>query len=292
MSHTITPMHKWFMDIGNNISVGQWEFKNISNDSFGADGSQNPATKSTVPAAEVVPSGVKVNVKSEADLRKETASVLSKIIYLPYMGLGVGYFGAAYIGNKRNSSTMGYLGWMALGAILGMGGGFALAAVLTTKEQMDGTEKLLDNVSGSASSTGSAISKDDQIKTNVNNLIDKIIAVAPKISKDDAELKKNLTPEKIAQGKAMIASQLPVVMAKLTDKEKDIAVDVLAAVDGFVDKITADAEKGTKQDAMVIFGYLGQLQQQMTKKYSQKELDEFFGKLNSMMPQNAPSDKK
>lgn len=287
-----TPMHKWFMDIGN-LTVGQWDFNNISNDSFGADGSQNPATKPVATGGQLaVAANDAVKAKSGVDMGKESGSVMDKFIYLPYLGLGVGYAGAAYMGHRNKSTTWGYLGWMALGAVVGLGGGVALASALT-KKQLDTVAGKLDAGTKSGSGTGASAlaGKDGDIKASVDKLVDKMVKVAPKLVKDNPDAAKNMTPDNIAKGKAMIATQLPLVLAKLTDKEKGMAIDALKSVDVLVDKVSADADKGVKQDPMVLFGYLGQLQDDMTKKYSQKELDDFFDKLSSLMPKDAPMTK-
>lgn len=132
-----------------------------------------------------------------------------------------------------------------------------------------------------ASAVSVSATKDSQISGKVDALIDKGLKNLDKIM--DEKGKKDVTPQKIAEGKAMIKSKLPTAISKLTDKEKDIAIDGLVQVDVLLDKMIADGKKGNYiKDPMVIFGYLGKMQEDLSKKYSKKEMEDFAKKLETV----------
>ena len=269
---------------------------NISFPQLGAPGKPSPIAKlnpkylslktDTTPVVSNVPTlskeevkqamvATEAVVKSQAgvDIGKDGATFMNNAIWYPYLGIGIGYFIAMYVGNKRNSTALGYFGWTSLFATLGVIAGVALM-VKSMKGQTDSVASKLSSSSGE--------SKDSQIKNKVNTLVDKVVKVAPKLADADPEIKKRITPENIAKGKAKIASNLDTAIAKLTDKEKSIVIDGLTSVDKIADKVSADADKGVKQDLLVLLGYFAEIQAGLFKKYSQKEIDDLGKKLSSL----------
>ncbi len=188
----------------------------------------------------------------------------SQASWYPYAGAGIGVLAGAYIGKKRNSQTFGYLAWM---AVLGAAG-YAMAGLLNSKQGSSGF--------------GAGESKDNQIKNKVNALLDKAIQLAPKFSASVPDFKKQATPEKIALVKNQITSSLDAGLAKLNNREKDISMDALNEVDKAIAKIASK----DKLDPMEAFSYFAEMQSNLLKKYSEKELKDYGDKLAAIMPQD------
>lgn len=212
---------KWLLDAGN-LSVGQWDFKNISNDSFGADGK----TTSSTPTA-TVPADI-AKGKSSVDLTTEFSSLANKL-YIPYIGLGLGYFGAAYMGNKRNSSTMGYLGWMGLGAVIGLGGGLAIALSMGKKQLAAAGDKM--NAAKVSSSVGDSASTGD-LNSRVEKATRDMVLVAASAN----------VPQKKAKTEGEIKADIDKVEAGLTDAEKKIYIDYVNMMADMMKKISASTQ--------------------------------------------------
>lgn len=208
-------------------------------------------------------------VKSQTgvDLGKEGSSLLGKMVWFPYIGLGLGYLGAAYIGNKRNSSAWGYIGWMALGGTVGVIGGLSIAAAMS-KKQLDAVGEKLDAASkeGSANSTSGIVttgSKDDQIKASIDGVLTRTSKLGTKF----------------------LNTQMDSVLVNLTDKERGMVADSIEAFGEAINKLS----KNPNIKAGDLTNAMGELQKKLAAKYPQKDLDALLGKFdfNKIQP-NAP----
>ncbi len=99
----------------------------------------------------VVATASAVKTQTGVDLGKEGASFVNKAIWYPYLGIGIGYFIAMYVGNKRNSTAWGYVGWTSLLATLGVSAGVALMAKSMTGQMDSVASKLSSSSSGGGS---------------------------------------------------------------------------------------------------------------------------------------------
>ena len=246
------------------MNTGMGFYHEATGDKAIAPAATKPDTAKVISAKEA---NAEVKAKTGVDLGKEGSSMLGKMVYFPYIGLGVGYLGAAYIGKKRNSSTWGYIGWMALGGTVGVIGGLSLAAAMS-KKQLDTVGAKLDAASKSASSSGgSGISttgsKDDQIKASIDGVLTRTSKLGTKF----------------------LNTQMDSVLVKLTDKERDMVADSIGVLGEAVDKLSKNPN--IKPDDLM--NTMGELQQKLMTKYSQKDLDALFAKFDfDKVDPNAP----
>jgi hypothetical protein len=246
---------------------------------YNADGTARPnlTLKSEVQKGDIpnagIGKGIEINnAKSDSivDTVKNKTSEYATLVKndKAYTGLALGILSglgvAFYVNKKKHYGIAGYVGIALAGGAVGYFAGKAVKG------------------GGLASVAGASGSKDSQIESKINSLIDKADANADKLDLKNNKTGKKVTPAEIAEGKEKIKKVLPVLLAKMTDREKDMALDFLALASTFLDKAIAEISKGAKFNPMMMLGFIAQATDELGKKYSEKELKDFMEKTQSL----------
>lgn len=246
---------------------------------YNADGTTRPnlTLKSEVQKGDIPQAGIGKgseinNAKSDSivDTVKNKTSEYATLVKTDkaYTGLALGIISglgvAFYVNKKKHYGIAGYVGIALAGGAVGYFAGKAVKG------------------GGLASVAGASGSKDSQIESKINSLIDKADANADKLDLKNNKTGKKVTPAEIAEGKEKIKKVLPVLLAKMTDREKDMALDFLALASTFLDKAIAEISKGAKFNPMMMLGFIAQATDELGKKYSEKELKDFMEKTQSL----------
>ena len=192
---------------------------------YNADGTTRPnlTLKSEVQKGDIPQAGIGKgseinNAKSDSivDTVKNKTSEYATLVKTDkaYTGLALGILSglgvAFYVNKKKHYGIAGYVGIALAGGAVGYFAGKAVKG------------------GGLASVAGASGSKDEQITSKVNALLNKASANVGKIEVGERE---KLTPELIAKESLAIQEMLPKIIGRLTDSEKQIAIDGLISID-------------------------------------------------------------